>query len=73
MVERGGCAWRLGSGAELRPLALTDGTELQGLIEANLYNKRVKEFEQARAFVAAEGLDPDIHGPIAPEPPPAVK
>ena len=35
MVERGGCAWRLGSGAELRPLALTDGTELQGLIEAN--------------------------------------
>lgn len=35
MAERAGCAWQLGPGAELRPLAVTDGTELQALIEAN--------------------------------------
>jgi uncharacterized protein YjbI with pentapeptide repeats len=41
----------------------------EGLMEANLHKKREKEFEEARAFVAAHGLDPDVHGPIAPEPP----
>lgn len=35
MAEREGCAWPLGPGAELRPLALTDATELQGVIEDN--------------------------------------
>ncbi|MFO7561803.1 MAG: DUF2169 domain-containing protein [Enhygromyxa sp.] len=41
----------------------------EGLLEANLHKWRTKEFEQARAFVAAQGLDPDIHGPRMPPPP----
>lgn len=41
----------------------------EGLMEINLHKRRMLEFEQARAVVAAEGLDPDIHGPIAPAPP----
>ncbi len=41
----------------------------EGLLEANLHKWRMKEFEQARAFVAAQGLDPDIHGPKLPPPP----
>ena len=35
MAERDGCAWPLGPGAELRPLAVADATELYGLIETN--------------------------------------
>ncbi|KIG12361.1 hypothetical protein DB30_01552 [Enhygromyxa salina] len=42
----------------------------EGLLEANLHAKRTREFEAARALVAAHGLDPDIHGPPKPEPPP---
>jgi uncharacterized protein YjbI with pentapeptide repeats len=58
--------------ADVRDPALSQAEALhtrEGLIEANLHNKRTKEFEKARAFVALQGLDPDIHGPIAPEPP----
>lgn len=57
---------------ELPDPALEEAAALhtrEGLIEANLYQKRIREFEQARAFVAAHGLDPDVHGPIPPEPP----
>jgi uncharacterized protein YjbI with pentapeptide repeats len=58
--------------ADVPDPALTEAAALhtrEGLMEVNLHAKRMREFEQARAFVAAEGLDPDVHGPIAPEPP----
>ncbi|NVB36434.1 DUF2169 domain-containing protein [Pseudenhygromyxa sp. WMMC2535] len=41
----------------------------EGLLEANLHKWRVREAEAARAFVAAQGLDPDVHGPCMPDPP----
>jgi uncharacterized protein YjbI with pentapeptide repeats len=42
----------------------------EGLLEQNLYAKRLREFEHGRAVVASFGLDPDEHGPAMPEPPP---
>jgi uncharacterized protein YjbI with pentapeptide repeats len=59
--------------ADARDPAIVEAEALytrEGLIAANLHNKRTKEFEQARAFVAAHGLDPDEHGPSPPPPPP---
>lgn len=59
--------------AEVDDPALAEAQALhtrENLIEANLHNRRVKEFERAREFVAAHGLDPDLHGPPAPQPPP---
>ncbi|EDM77327.1 hypothetical protein PPSIR1_26458 [Plesiocystis pacifica SIR-1] len=41
----------------------------EGLLQDNLHKWKVKQFEEARAFVAAQGLDPDIHGPSMPPPP----
>jgi len=41
----------------------------EGLLQANMHNKAVKEVEKSRAFIAALGLDPDIHGPAIPQPP----
>jgi uncharacterized protein YjbI with pentapeptide repeats len=42
----------------------------EGLLQQNMYRKNLAEAEKARAFVASYGLDPDVHGPTLPEPPP---
>ncbi|MFV8755101.1 DUF2169 family type VI secretion system accessory protein [Nannocystaceae bacterium ST9] len=42
----------------------------EGLLQQNMHRKAVKEAEKSRAFIAALGLDPDIHGPAIPSPPP---
>lgn len=53
------------------PGLIADGMPArENLLERNLYAKRLREFEQARAVVASFGLDPDEHGPGMPEPPP---
>ncbi|MCX4246561.1 DUF2169 family type VI secretion system accessory protein [Paraliomyxa miuraensis] len=43
---------------------------LEGLTQQNLHRRMVAETEKAREIVASHGLDPDVHGPTMPQPPP---
>jgi uncharacterized protein YjbI with pentapeptide repeats len=43
---------------------------IEGLLQQNMYRKNLAEAEKARALVVSYGLDPDVHGPKIPEPPP---
>ncbi len=45
-------------------------TAMEGLAQQNLHRRMVAETEKARAMVEEYGLDPDVHGPTVPEPPP---
>ena len=51
------------------PLAAEGMPAREGLLEANLYAKQMRAFEEGRAVVASFGLDPDEHGPKMPDPP----
>ena len=42
----------------------------EGLGGQNLHRRMVRETQKARDIIAAEGLDPDIHGPAMPSPSP---
>lgn len=41
----------------------------EGLLHQNMHRKAVATAEQSRAYIAALGLDPDVHGPPIPAPP----
>jgi uncharacterized protein YjbI with pentapeptide repeats len=41
----------------------------EGFTRQNLHRRAVREAQKARDIVAAEGLDPDVHGPPLPQPP----
>ncbi|PRQ10247.1 DUF2169 family type VI secretion system accessory protein [Enhygromyxa salina] len=77
-AENAGIAWLrehelLPEGLSDQPDALqSEEAELgkhEALMQKNMHNKAVAEAERARGIVAACGLDPDVHGPLMPEPP----
>lgn len=43
--------------------------EDEGLLQANLHRKAEREVATARQRIEAFGLDPDLHGPLPPDPP----